>query len=143
MGNCYNSIVINTDPEEAWNALRNFHDMSWASEIITSVVKVGDKQSDEIGAKRILNNAFHESLLELDDPSMSFEYSIDDGPGPVSKDAVSDYIGRVRVAPVTANGQTFVEWSSNYQSPDDSSVGELCNPIYQALLQALKAHLES
>ena len=67
-------------------------------------------------------------------------YSIDDGPGPVARSAVKNYIGAARVLPITENNSTFVEWQSTYDSPDDAAVGELCNPIYQALLKALKKH---
>jgi len=48
--------------------------------------------------------------------------------------------GAVRVLPITENNTTFVEWQSTYESADDYAVGELCNPIYQAVLKALKNH---
>ena len=67
--------------------------------------------------------------------------SIDDGPGAVAKDAVSNYIGAVQLHPVTDTGQTLVVWTSSYDSDDSEAVGELCNPIYRALLAQLKAHL--
>ncbi len=147
MGKCYNSIVVNAPADEVWQALRNFHDMSWAPNVVTGIDAVGDFRADQIGARRVLNGVFQETLLGLNDLERELVYSIDDGPGAVSREAVSNYVGRVSVKPVTAgigagNGQTaaFVQWTSSYDSADDSAVGELCNPIYQALLQALQQH---
>ena len=140
MGKCYNSVLVNAPCETVWEALRKFHDLSWAEGVITSVDVVGDLKADQIGAKRILNGVFHETLLSLDDHDRTFMYSIDDGPGPVAKNSVENYIGAARVLPVTENNTTFVEWQSTYDSPDDAAVGELCNPIYKALLNALKKH---
>ncbi len=141
MGRCYNSITVNASADKVWALLRNFHDLGWAAGVVENLEVVGDRAADQLGAKRILNGAFHETLIALNDADRSLQYRIDDGPGPVARDAVANYIGRVRVAPITADGTTFVEWSSSYDSADDAAVGNLCNPIYQALLGALQKHL--
>ncbi|MHC4569002.1 MAG: SRPBCC family protein [Planctomycetota bacterium] len=140
MGRCYNSAVIGAPREKVWQAIRDFHDLGWAQGVITKVDIEGDRKGDQIGAKRILNDAFHETLLTLNDDERTFSYSIDDGPEPVSKDSVSNYIGAVRVLPITESDTTFIEWQSTYESPDDTAVGDFCNPIYVALLTALKQH---
>lgn len=140
MGRCYNSVVVNAPNSEVWAALRNFHDLGWAQGVVTKVDVVGDRKMDQVGARRVLNDAFHETLLSLDDHDRTLSYRIDDGPGPVARDRVKNYVGRVAVRSVTENDTTFVEWESSYESPDDRAVGELCNPIYQALLKALKQH---
>jgi hypothetical protein len=44
---------------------------------------------------------------------------------------------------VTDTGQTLVVWSSSYDSDSSEAVGEFCNPIYQALLAALKSHFSA
>ena len=140
MGKCYNSAVINAPSQIVWGKIRNFHDLAWAAGVVTKTAVVGDLKGDQIGAKRILNDVFHETLLSLDDEERTFSYRIDDGPGPVAKEAVKNYVGAVRVLPITENNTTFVEWQSTYESADDYAVGELCNPIYQAVLKALKNH---
>lgn len=140
MGKCYNSAVINAPCDKVWKTIRNFHDLTWAPGVIAKVAAVGDLKGDQIGAKRVLNDAFHETLLSLDDHERTLSYSIDDGPGPVSKNAVRNYIGRVRVSPITENNAAFIEWQSTYDSAEAAAVGEFCNPIYQALLKALKQH---
>ncbi len=140
MGRCYNSAVINAPSQTVWEKIGNIHDLAWAAGVVTKTAVVGDLKGDQIGAKRILNDVFHETLLSLDDEERAFSYRIDDGPGPVAKDAVKNYVGAVRVLPITENNTTFVEWQSTYESADDRAVGELCNPIYQAVLKALKNH---
>ena len=139
MGKCYNSTVIDASIEEVWNSIRNFHDLSWADDVITSTDKVGEISGTEVNAKRVLNNVFYETLLSIDNESFSFTYSIDDGPIPVSKDLVSNYIGKVTLYPVTDTGKTFIEWVSTYKSVSDSAVAEFCNPIYAGLLNSLKS----
>lgn len=136
---CYNSAVIPAPVDKVWPRLRDFHDMSWASGVIESCEKVGDIPGTQIGAKRVLNQSFRETLLGLDDSRRSLRYSIDDGPEAVSKDNVTNYVGEVNVSPVTADNSTFVLWTSSW---DDSGGGvtEFCDPIYKALLDALKKH---
>ena len=51
MGSCNNNITVNASIDTVWQTLRNFHDMSWAPGVITSVQAVGDKGGDEVGAK--------------------------------------------------------------------------------------------
>ena len=139
MGKCYNSTIVDDSIEEVWEMIKDFHKMSWGDKVITKVDIVGEISGTEIGAKRILNEVFHETLLSVDNKNFSFTYSIDDGPGPVSKDSVSNYVGKVSLYPVTDSGETFVEWISTYDSDSDSAVGDFCNPIYAGLLSSLKS----
>jgi len=139
---CYNSIVINSPANKVWGVLKNFHDLSWSKNVVSKVEIIGDKSASEIGAKRILNDAFHETLLTLDKDSRSFTYSIDDGPDVVSKDNVTGYIGRVTVFSVSDNDTSFVLWTSDWASEKKSGVADFCNPIYHAILQDLKIYLE-
>ena len=139
MGKCYNSAVIGAPVETVWERISDFHDLSWAPEVVAKLDPVGGKNGKTPGAKRVLNDLFHETLLSIDGDFKTFSYSIDDGPGPVSKDSVSDYVGTVRLHPVTDDDTTFIEWESSYGSRDDGAVGDFCNPIYQALLTSLKS----
>ena len=96
MGSCYEKIEIESPIDTVWETIRDFHNMAWASGVITAEVKVGDKNGDEVGAKRVLNDVFHETLTKLDADGYTFSYSIDDGPGPVAQSAVEKYIGTVK-----------------------------------------------
>jgi hypothetical protein len=141
MGQTYQSVIINAPADKVWKAIRNFHDMSWSPNVITKLDVVGDHKSDQPGAGRVLNDAFHETLLEIKDGERSFSYSIDDGPSPLSKSEVGNYIGRVAVRPVTEGGGSFVEWSSRWEQ-NDEPVHEFCHGIYVALLGDMKKSLE-
>ena len=139
MGKCYNSTVVDASIETVWEMIKDFHKVSWGDKVIKKIDQVGKLTGVEIGAKRILNDAFHETLQSMDNKNHSFSYSIDDGPGPVSKESVSNYVGKVTLYPVTDSGKTFVEWISTYESDSDSAVGDFCNPIYAGLLSSFKS----
>ena len=142
MPQCYQSIVIQTPIEKVWGAIRNFHDMSWGSKVITQCVAVGEQCGTKTGAKRVLNNAFHETLLECNDTEHRIRYSIDDGPSPVSRQEISDYIGTIQLFPVTIDDATFVAWSSSWNA-DNTAAIDFCELIYRSLLQELSLNLSS
>jgi len=135
------SKVINASIDQVWARFSDFHDLSWASEIISKVEKVGDVGGGEVGAKRFLNDAFHETLLEIDSDTKTMKYSVDDGPSPLSKEEVSNYEGLVKLSADAKSGGTLVEWSSSWESDSDEAV-EFCHDIYVALLDALAKSLE-
>ena len=145
MGSTYQSIVVPAPASAVWQTLRDFHDLSWAPGVIESCEAVGDHAGTQPGAQRILNDAFHETLHAVNDVDRILKYSIDDGPSPVSKDEVSNYVGRIEVRPVTHDGTdapgsaTFVEWSSGWDAKTDEAE-EFCQTIYVSLLRALREH---
>ena len=139
MGYFYNKIEIDSSIDTVWDTMSNFHDMSWAPNVITDVTNVGDKKGNELGSKRVLNDAFHETLTALDPSAHTFSYSIDNGPGPLSNPSLKNYIGTVKLTP--AERGTLVEWSSSYDSENESEIEGFCNPIYLALLADLKKTL--
>jgi len=142
MGKTYQSIVINAGADDVWGAINNFHEMSWAPNVITKLEVVGDKTGNEIGAQRVLNDAFSETLLSVDGDQRTFSYSIDDGPPPVSANDVTNYVGTVTVTPVTqGDGGCFVEWSSKWENVNEEAA-EFCHGIYVALLDDMKKSLE-
>lgn len=141
MKKTYQSININAPIDEIWNTVYNFHKFSWAPKVITSCVPQGNKSGVEIGAKRLLNDVFYETLLELNHETHTIRYSIDNGPSPVSKDEVSNYIGRLHLSPGTKDDSTFVEWASSWESNSDEAI-EFCHNIYVALLDSLAVAME-
>ncbi len=58
------STVVNAPIADVWSRFDNFHDLSWAPNVITHVEKEGSIDGSSVGAKRILNNAFYETLIE-------------------------------------------------------------------------------
>ena len=139
MGKCFNKIEISAAPQKVWDTISNFHDLSWAPGVVESLEKIGSASGDEVGAARLINGVFKETLTALDPAGLTFSYSIDDGPGPVASGAVDNYIGVVKIS--ESGGGALVEWNSTFESANESEVEEFCNPIYQALLTALKETL--
>ena len=133
MPSTYQSNLINAPVEKVWSAISNFHDLSWAPNVVSSCESVGDISGTEVGAKRILNGAFHETLREVDDAGHQIKYSIDDGPSPVSPAEVSNYIGVIKLTPVTMQGSTLIEWSSSWDSNEEEATS-FCHNIYVAIL---------
>ncbi len=109
---CYNSTVVNAPVEKVWAALRDFHNLSCLPNVVEDVKKVGDPSGTQVGAKRVVNGVFHETLIALDDHDRVLRYTIDDGPDAVSKDNVQGYIGEVRAYPVTEDSSNFVTRST-------------------------------
>lgn len=143
MDRTYHSILIQAPAERVWATIRDFHDASWAPGLITSVTKVGDRRGDEAGARRVVNGAFKETLLEFDDANRTLSYTIEDGPSPFSPAEVPDYVVRVQVRSVTeGEGGTFVEWSSQWQKPNPAAV-EMSHGMRMALLNEMKTSLET
>ncbi len=140
MGNCYNSTTIEAPIEQVWDVISDFHQLSWAAPVVNKVDIVGELAGTRVGARRILNDAFHETLLSVDSMNFRLSYSIDDGPGPVAKGAVANYVGRVELFPITDSGGTFIKWTSEFESSDEAQVADFCNPIYSGLLTALKSN---
>ena len=141
MPSTYQSIVINASIENIWDKLSNFHELSWASKVLPSIEKIGDKNGDEVGAKRVLNDAFHETLTRVDPENYLLEYSIDDGPSPVSKEEVANYRGLIQLRPAQDADGTLVVWKSSWESRSEDAV-DFCHGIYIALLNELAKSFE-
>lgn len=141
MKKTYQSIRINAPIEKVWARVKNFHDFSYAPNVITKCVPEGNKSGLEVGAKRILNDTFHETLIELSDANHTIRYSIDNGPSPVTSNDVRNYRGQLYLLPITHDNTTFVEWSSTWESDSDDAV-EFCHRIYVALLHDMAKSIE-
>ena len=140
MGQTYQSITINSPIEKVWETVKDFHDMSWAPNVVSKLEKVGDFSGNQIGSKRVLNEAFHETLHELDEENYSIKYSIDEGPSPISSSEISNYFGNLKLTPVSLEDSTFIEWSSKWENNDEPAF-EFCHGIYVALLNDMKKSL--
>ncbi len=142
MGQVYKSIIVDAPVDKVWATIRNFHDLSWAKGVVEETKVVGDLKSDQIGAKRILNGTFEETLMALNDQARQFSYSIDEAKGtPVASTEVSNYLGTVTAFSVTEGGKTFVEWRSRWDG-NDSAGAEFCGGVYGAILGAMKKSFE-
>ena len=141
MGQTKQSITIKAPVDAVWQAARNFHDMSWAPNVVTELKAVGDIPGDRVGSVRVLNGAFHETLREFDEGQHTFSYTVDEGPSPISPEEVSNFVGRVKMKPASDGDGTFVEWTSAWEKNDEKAY-EFCHGIYLALLDDMKKSLE-
>ena len=69
MGSTFQEIEIVAPADKVWQAIRDFHDASWAPNVVTSIEAVGDKAGDKKGAGRIINVAsggMYTQPLEVD-----------------------------------------------------------------------------
>lgn len=140
MGTTYNSTVIDAPIDKVWETVRDFYHLEWAQMDLT-VKSANDLKADQIGASRVINDVFHETLVDLNDLEKSFAYHMTDGPGAVAKDIVKSFYGKLQLFAVTDEDKTYALWTTTFDSPDSSTVGELVNPIYQAALKGLKKTL--
>lgn len=136
---CHNSVVVSAPADKVWTVLRDFSSTSWAPNVVTSHKNIGEKKGDQPGAKRVLNDAFHETLHSIDDINRTFSYTIDSGPAAVAK--AVNYVGTVTLHPITEDNTTLAVWTSRWDH-SEGGVAEFCSPIYQALLGDLKAHFK-
>jgi hypothetical protein len=138
MPKVYNSIIVPAPVEQVWSRVRNFHDFSWAPSLVTSCEKVGEGDGYSVGARRLLNGIFLDTLIAYSAIDRRMMYSLDEGPSPVSSREIRDYVGNLHLLPVTAENSTFVEWSGIWESESTDAV-EYMNGVYRSLLGDLAA----
>ena len=138
MPKVYNSIIVPAPIDEVWSRIRDFHDFSWAPSLVTSCEKVGDGDGSTVGARRLLNGIFLDTLIAYSAIDRRLMYSLNDGPPPVSSREIRDYIGNLHLLPVTADNITFAEWSGIWESETTDAV-EYMNGVYHSLLRDLAA----
>jgi len=141
MPKTYQSIVLDVPIDQVWERVSDFHDITWAVTIVTSCESEGDQGTREVGAKRVINGVIKETLKTMDPDDHRLSYCIEDAPSPISKDDVSNYLGTIRLLPVTIGNRTFVEWYSEWESPTDDAV-EFCKGAYDGLLKDLAKSFE-
>ncbi len=143
MALAYASTVIAAPIDRVWAIIRDFNGLpGWHPAIVRSEIEEG-KAVDAVGAIRsfYLADGAHvrEQLVALDDLEHSLSYIFVKPAFPVT-----EYVSHIRVAPITAGGGTFVEWSARFQEkPEDAGkyVDAVANGVFAAGLAALKAKL--
>jgi hypothetical protein len=130
----YASGIVPADVETVWGLARDFNGMpAWHPGIESSETEPGPP-SGEPGTVRHLvlagGGVVREVLLRLDDLDHSYTYQILESPFPVRR-----YISTIRIAPVTATGQSFVEWWSDYDS-EGADEGDLNTAFAQGVYAA-------
>ncbi|MER7544382.1 SRPBCC family protein [Spirillospora sp. NPDC127506] len=139
MPRSYASAVLDATADEVWSYLRDFGNLAeWMPGVQTGVIEDGGP-GDRVGCVRRLigpgDSVFRERLISLDDAGRGYSYEIVESPLPVRGAR-----GRLRVAPVTATGQAFVEWWADFSADagdEEAMTKTLAEGIYATGLSAL------
>lgn len=140
MPTVYRSAVVGGDAARVWAALRDFNGLpGWHPGFTASVIE-GAGHAGEVGALRRITltsgAAIRERLLALSDLERSMTYEIVESPLPITA-----YVATLKVTPVTATGEAFVEWRSSFDcAPDQvTPMQDLIAGVYTAGLDSLAA----
>ncbi|HET6499817.1 MAG TPA: SRPBCC family protein [Amycolatopsis sp.] len=111
----YASGIVPADVDTVWGLVRDFNGLpAFHPTIASSEIEPGPAAGAPGAVRRLVladGGIVREVLLQLDDDERRQTYKILDSPF-----AVRSYVATVRVAPVTATGESFVEWWSYYDS---------------------------
>lgn len=141
----YASGVVPASADDVWEIVRQFNGLpSWHPMIAESEIEDG-RTAQEVGAVRNLTLAdgaqVSERLLILDDDDRTYTYAFTD-PGPMP---VRSYRSTVRVAPITATGEAFIEWWAWFDSDADveqDMTNTFAAGVYGGGIEALVAHFK-
>ena len=135
------AVDIDAPIDRVWKIIRNFHDFSWAEGMVKSCLAIGEVKGTTVGAKRVANGVFHETLLELDESGYTLRYLVEEGPPPLTSTEVSDFQGVMQLRE-NSNDGTCVEWSAIWNAEDDAGV-KFCKGMYKGLLREMAKHCSS
>jgi len=143
MAKSYYSIVIPRSADRVWVIIRPFDRYAWAG-VTGNVVIEGEKMADQIGAIRRFSageKTIRQELMALSDVDRSYTYRFCD-PFPFP---VRDYTATIRVGPVAATNEAFVEWYATFdcaQDERDRWVSYFEKQGFAKWLGALRAYAE-
>jgi hypothetical protein len=138
----YASGVVPASADAVWSLVRDFNGLpEWLPAVTASELTEGGSGA-EVGAVRRLTlgdgGIVVERLLELHDAERRFSYEILESPF-----AVRRYVATFRVSPVTATGEAFVEWWSEYdaEAADEAGLTQtFADAIFAGGIAALGTH---
>jgi ribosome-associated toxin RatA of RatAB toxin-antitoxin module len=135
----YASGVVPASADAVWSLIRDFNSLpTWLPAITASELTSGS--GAEVGAVRRLTlgdgGIVVERLLVLDDPDRSVTYEFVENPFGARR-----YVATLRVAPVTASGDAFVEWWAEFDADaaDEKRLTEFfADAVYAGGIEALQ-----
>lgn len=117
MAESYASVIVAVPSDRVWPVLRDFGSLPWWHPGIDACVLESDRPPTELGCVRALTLAdganVRERLTAMDDSAGSYSYEMLHGPFPIRT-----YRATMRLAPVTATDETFVEWYAHYDAEE-------------------------
>lgn len=112
MARSYYSIVLDHTADAVWSVIRPFDHYAWAGVSSATVIEDG-KRGDQVSAVRrvsVGDRVLRQVLLAHSDVERSYTYAFADPAGV----PVPSYVATLRVTPVVASGQAFVEWWATF-----------------------------
>ena len=125
MARSYYSTVLDHTADEVWAVIRPFDHYAWAGVESRTVIEDG-KAGDQVGAIRRVelgDRVIRQRLLAHSDVERSYSYALCD-PSPYP---VRDYMATIRIVPVVASGQAFVEWWASFDCAADERQRWICH----------------
>src|SRR4051812_28279642 len=108
MAKAFYSVVLDHPADAVWAVIRPFEHYAWAG-VDVAIGMEGGKAGDQVGAVRSFTmggELRRQKLVAHSDLERSYTYRfLEPVPFPVH-----DYVATIRVTPVAASGQAFVEW---------------------------------
>src|SRR5579859_1058375 len=142
MAKIYISSVIEAPIETVWEYIRDFNCLpKWFPGVIDSYIEA-DMRSDQVGCIRNFGlqggPRMREQLLAFSDHAHSCAYKMLEGPLPVR-----NYVGTVRLLPVTDGDRTFAEYAVEFDCPleQENELITSLSKIYQGAFEHLVQHL--
>lgn len=142
MPRAYASGVVPASADTVWSHIRDFNGLpSWLPAITASELTEGGSGA-EVGAVRRLTlgdgGIVVERLLELNDGERRYTYEFVENPFGARR-----YVCTLRVAPVTAGGEAFVEWWSEFDAEgadEERLTAFFADGVYATGIGALREH---
>lgn len=138
----YASGVVPASAETVWAHVRDFDSLPTWHPAVTGSELTGGGSGAEVGAVRKLTlgdgSVVVERLLELDDADRRFTYEFVENPFGARR-----YVATLRVAPVTATGEAFVEWWAEYDADaadEERLTAFFADAVYGSGIAALSDH---
>jgi hypothetical protein len=147
MRKVYVSTVMDHPVEEVWAVFGDFHRIDRWMALVHASEPEGSDQSPTIGSVRKLTvgndrHTTRERLVSYDERNRSMSYELPD----TLPFGMADYLGTIRVLPVTDSDSTFIEWYGEYDCDDVAGVPQAeagLSALYTAFLADLRRYLAS
>lgn len=140
MAKVYVSSILNASADQVWTVVRDFNGLpSWLPIVADSRIE-SNWPADKVGCVRNFTlrdgGKIREQLLMLSDYDYTCMYSILDSPM-----GVSNYLATLKLTPITDGGQTFAEWSAEFDCPSEREqalIEQIGQGVFQVGFTALK-----
>jgi hypothetical protein len=145
MNRAYVSDVLAHDVDTVWSTLGDFHGVAtWIAMVRDNAPEGGTGRAD-VGAVRVLTlepdgQLIRERLVAYNAVDRTQSYEVD-GALPYG---MTEFLGTLRVSPITATGDTFLEWYCDFScaTDDTARIRETMRSVYTEFVVNLRQHLQ-